>query len=72
MNKSSHDPENGDLIYVLSRQLTAEYGRSFSFMANPVHGVSAFIRVHLRYFINFHPQLIDLKQIKKKGWRMAF
>jgi hypothetical protein len=51
MNKSSHDPENGDLIYVLSRQLTAEYGRGFSFMANPVHDVSAFIRVHLRFFI---------------------
>jgi hypothetical protein len=51
MNKSSHDPENGDLIYVLSRQLTAEYGRGFSFMANPAHGVSAFIRVHLRFFI---------------------
>jgi len=51
MNKSSHDPENGDLIYALSRQLTAEYGRGFSFMANPVHDVSAFIRVHLRFFI---------------------
>lgn len=50
MNKSSHDHENGDSIYVLSRQLTAEYGRGFSFMANPAHGVSAFIRVHMRFF----------------------
>lgn len=26
----------------------------------------------LSSFINFHPQLIDLKQIKKIGWRMDF
>ena len=76
-------PYGKEIVYVLSRQLTAEYGKqivqtvSGQLTAEYGRGCSGntekcrFISP-VSSFINFHPQLIDLKEIKKICWRMAF